>query len=340
MTIRRFLPRPHRFGADIFSVWGVASLVCITVLCGGCATMAAKNQASQVIEDGFHFVNLVGIASSRNSVIIHSRGQVRGSPLKKASGRNVSRVDLDAPWGKLTLLVPTDPNEMEKQKYFLESLESAFSANAVDSIGEVISKLDRVKEHQVRLRILFASEESGYYIVDKSSSLEDELSLSFVALVSPPSRGLGVRAPWIHVVRVVAHELLHVEHSLRGKVDITKSPNGEAAATVMAWCAHSDYLVRMGILDDNEEISLGEKETVQALFPGIYEGQYRPNSGEIAKRQHGSAVSYGYLLGQAVVFSQANQGFINIASPSTRAFLNERCEGLSETIPDYTSGEW
>lgn len=330
---------PRRLGAGCPTTLGrvVCSLIPIAFL-AGCASVDIKDRAQEVVEAGYAYTNIIGKSSSGSELVFASFGKIRGD-LTPGSGPNYfEHARFVAPWGSLTILLPRDANDEQKIEYLTESIDTRFSSSAITVIGSSIEKLPSVRQYEVHLRILFAPDYSGYFIREETSTGGSSLSFSFIALVSPESLGLGTQGPWVNAVRNVAHELFHVEHFLSGSEADVGSANGEAAAEMMAWCAHSQYLSDVGLSAYREEMRIGSDEQVETAFPGLKNGIFEPAK-NLSKISIDDAF-LGSFLARAIVFSRAQEGTIALGSPETQAFLFERCTGLDREFPDYLDGEW
>lgn len=330
--------QPDSKGSGLFRYWKAILSIAFVAILAGCASIAIKDRSDRILGAGAPSVNIVGKSGSGDVVTIHSHGEMNGDNRIAATSLNTTEYRFVTEWGSLSILVPTALNELERQAYFLDSLHGAYGESLKKAVTEVINRLDKVNSRQTNIRILFASEGSGYVISDRSSTANETLDVSFVALVSSPSRELGILGPWISAARVIGHEMLHIEHFLRGINKTVRSPNGEASAEMMAWCAHSDLVANLGLHGEKERMSLGEQEFVEAAFPRITEGIFAP---EIEAIDQGQDMAFiGMLLARAVVFTQAEDGHIDLASPQVRKFLSDRCDTLPSSIPDYINGEW
>lgn len=328
-------PQP---GASLyFRLLKFALLAAVLNHLSGCAFNVANKRIDRVLDGGAAYINAIGLQRQRGEVILHSIGRIGGPEVPANDDSIETALELGTNWGNLRVLVPTSEDVRIRMGYFFDGLESEYPAAAIQTLDQTLERLPRLGGHAINLSILFAPPGSGYSISNRTTLADDMLDLSFVALVNSPSDGLGPEIPWVHAVRALSHEMLHVEHKLRG-VDQTGSGNGEAAATLFEYCANADFLENAALVNDEVRIHIGKSEDVERAFPGLNEGRFQPVMDLVDRGQDPSWL--GHLLGQAVVYSQSDKGAINLADPATHAFLDERCRNLAQVIPDYANGEW
>jgi hypothetical protein len=303
----------------------------------GCAMYSANNRIERILDGGAAYINAIGVQHRRGEVILHSIGRIDGPEIPANEDSIETALELGTDWGNLRVLVPTSEVVRSRMGYFFNGLESEYPAAAIQTLDQTLERLPRLGSHSINLSILFAPPGSGYSISNRTTLADDMLDLSFVALVNSPSDDVGPQAPWVHAVRALSHEMLHVEHKLRG-MDQTGSGNGEAAATLFEYCANADFLANAGLMNEEVRIRIGKPEDVKRAFPGLDEGRFQPIMDLVDRGQDPSWL--GHLLGQAVVYSQSDEGAINLTNPSIHAFLDDRCRYLAQDIPAYADGEW
>lgn len=311
----------------------LCSVIVIAVALSGCASL------EKVVEKRYQKYNRG--ESYRSSVQVwERRGGLTLVSAVRMPGKNPERVGIGdlAPlreettsWGTLALMAPKQTLE-EVSEIFGNELDTRYIGLFEQTIAERLRDMEVLKEKQIVLRVLLATDRHGYLFIDEQPIKEELVALT-VGSISPDDDNAMW---WFDLTGIAAHELTHVNHFLTSDQFRTENTvNLETAAGIVEQCARLFLLKNGGKLDSAELAFQGQPMT--SAFPGLEQGEFNP----IMKRLDfikGNSTK-GSVLGTAALRTLTHDGVVDFNDSDQMSAIAEYCKHVSNTVPDFVAGK-
>ena len=307
-----------------------------------CAATPTEHTTALVQNHGFHHVNSVVYDDRLRKV--GSSAAVSGSPRQRVDpDQLILRERLELGPVKVNIYTLSEVmSPVEGRVFSAVSEGSELRAVLSSALVETIEPMARVMSKGLRIELVVVPNKSGAFITLLSDVATSPLPLAFLAPIFPEHElgGDSIQSFWLQQTTMIAHELLHLEHSLAGLESHSKLEmiDEETAASLMSWCAEARF---NRLMSSSNRRVFGKFIGFPSAqyFPGIFRGDFAPDAEQLQSARHVSSV--GKEVARAIVFHLVADGAttINLADPEITAPLYALCDKLPASRPRFTIGE-
>lgn len=307
-------------------------VACAFAFLQGCFRMAVSD-VNNAVSGGPSFVNIISVAGSKANPLLKSYGRIEGPANHSVKPTDDALVvQIPASWGQLRVYAAAADATAIREILGIGQAED-LPALAAQSLSHTIEAFPELKVREVVVDLHVAPLGSGRYIQSELPITATNLQAVILVGIDTNDRK-SPRHWWMQTVDILAHEMLHIQHSLSG-LDASGVDN-EVAAYLTGMCAQS-WLT----LDAKKgaEFKLDVSHPlIERVFPGLQKGRWEPHP-ERFGRELGKGLSdsiKGRTTAFAVMYhTYATDGVLNLGDRSSMQTMLDDCRTFVTDVPAF-----
>lgn len=308
--------------------------IALALVLQGCFSQAVSRVDRMVDEDGLGAMNIVAIVGDGKGMRLKSYGRLAGKALPDARVTRLLSTQ-ETEWGELRVVAWEADAAAVAQTLGLEQDHGELAAVAAKSLGHSFHGFPMLSRRRTTINIYVAPYGSGRRVQAETPITADAVTATFIFGVDLVDRKTPITW-WLSIFDGVAHELLHVEHGLSGKME--DSLNDETAAYLTGTCAQIWLTLDSG-RHANMAIDVS-RPFMQQAFPGLSAGHWAPSAGALSEFKGMNVSGIARSVAYAWIYHRyATEGSLDLSDRTRLMPLLEECQQFGKAVPRFLEAE-